>query len=637
MHVRVGLAFLIGAALAGAADAAPPRPTVDFSHPPFIQDPQLSPDGTSFAAKLTVDGRQMFAIVPLAGGKPRLITFGEKDLNWWSWVNDDWLVAGIGETQPVQGEDWYVRRALAISADTKTLRLLKTREGLGQNADTLVWTATDGTPRLMLGMQQSIYANDVGIYPGVFEFDLGSDKVRAVVRPYEGVTEWFADRRGVVRIGIGQLAAGRASRLLYRAEDKGSFKVVDRADSRRGTSLTTPALFLADPTKALAFHDDDNGYTALYEFDLQTQTLGKSLSAVPGYDLAAAVVDRAEGRLLGVRVETDRAETRWVDPDLASLQAAVDKSVGVGRYAQIVSLSRDLHRAIIHVGSPSEPGRYYVMDRAEGVMRLFAHLDTHIHAPLHPVRTVRYKARDGVEISAVVTEPDRQPGKLPPLIVMPHGGPSARDSESWDWWAQFLADRGYVVVQPNYRGSSGFGTQFTMKGEGQWGLAMQDDLDDAVAWAGHEGLADAARTCIVGASYGGYAALRAAQRGSKPYRCAVSYAGVSDLPRLRRYDSQFLNSAGATDWLSRQAPDLRLVSPLNYPEQFSIPVLIVHGKKDRRVPIDQSRALADRLKRLGKTVTYIEQPLADHFFSRGEDRLEFLQALERFLTSHNPA
>lgn len=629
----MALSWLI-AAFAFAPVAA--RPTADFAQLPLIEWPVLSPDGKSYAAKLAVNGQFIFAVMSLSGGSPKLARVGEMDLNWWRWVNDDWLVVGVGDMQPIEGSEWYIRRAVAISADAKINRPLVTRGGIGQNADDVLWTATDGSARILLAAQQSPYLMEPGFYPAVFEFDLATDKQRIVVKPVNGVSDWYADGRGVVRMGIGSLANGRVSRLLYRAQSSDSFKIVDRADTRLRTTLTTPALFLPEAGKALAFHDDADGFNSLYEFDLTTQTLGKSVIGVAGYDLRGAIVAPGEARLLGVTVETERPEVRWLDPELAAVQAAVDKSVGAARRATIVSMSRNQQRLIIHVGTPAEPGSYYVMDLSEGRMLPIGRVAEGFKKPLHPVRTVRYTARDGLSISAVLTEP-RDKSSKSPLIVMPHGGPFARDSETWDWQAQFLADRGYVVIQPNYRGSSGFGTAFTRKGEGQWGLAMQDDLDDAVAWVGREGIADAGRACVVGGSYGGYAALRAAQRGGKPYRCAVSYAGVSDLPRLRRYDRSFLLSGARSDWLEQQAPDLRAVSPLNFPEQVSIPVLLVHGRQDKRVPVDQSRAMASRLKRLGKDVTYIEQPLADHHFSRAEDRLQFLEALEGFLKLHNPA
>lgn len=166
---------------------------------------------------------------------------------------------------------------------------------------------------------------------------------------------------------------------------------------------------------------------------------------------------------------------------------------------------------------------------------------------------------------------------------------------------------------------------------------MQDDLDDAVKAIADLGIADPSRVCMVGASYGGYAAMRAAQRDGNRYRCAVSYAGVSDLNRMLKHTSSFLGGGARGDWLRDQAPDLKNVSPLNFPQQFSIPVLLVHGEKDRVVPLVQSKVMAQKLKSAGKDVTYIVQPEADHHFSRTEDRLEFLKALEAFLAKHNPA
>jgi dipeptidyl aminopeptidase/acylaminoacyl peptidase len=292
---------------------------------------------------------------------------------------------------------------------------------------------------------------------------------------------------------------------------------------------------------------------------------------------------------------------------------------------------------VVRVGGPDAPGAYFLYDAAEQAMTLLQQNNQSIGMKrLHPVQTIRYKARDGLEIASILTLP-RGKRKDLPLIVMPHGGPFARDSEEWDWWTQFLADRGYAVVQPNYRGSSGYGTPFTEKGQGQWGLAMQDDLNDAVTELARQGIVDPKRVCMVGASYGGYAAMRAAQRDPKLYRCAVSYAGVSDLNRMMKYNQNFLGGGARKDWLRTQAPDLKGVSPINFPQDFGVPVLLVHGTKDRVVPPIHTRTMARKLKQAGKQVTFIEQPEADHHFSRSEDRHQFLKELEAFLARHNPA
>ncbi|HEV2748079.1 MAG TPA: alpha/beta fold hydrolase, partial [Allosphingosinicella sp.] len=454
-------------------------------------------------------------------------------------------------------------------------------------------------------------------------------------KPVPGVFQWYADGAGNVRVGVGHSNEGRNSRLLYRAANGEAFRTLDRARSRAGEELIVPALFLGGNV-ALAL-DDRDGFSALYKLDLGSLKLGERVAGVPGYDLAGIVTDYGRSRLLGVQLIEKGPKMLWLDPALAEIQAAFDRSVP-GRRALIVSLDKRQHRMLVHVGAADRPGAYYVFDPSLGKMQLLATVNEAIGtAKLHPVRTIGYKARDGVTIAAVLTLPSGRPHKALPVVVMPHGGPFARDAETWDWWAQFLADRGYAVVQPNFRGSSGYGTEFARKGEGQWGLAMQNDLNDALAHLAKEGIVDAKRACMVGASYGGYAALRAAQRDAALYRCAVSYAGVSDLAAMLRYDRNFLNSGRRSDWLRTQAPDLKAVSPIHHARDFAIPVLLVHGKEDRRVPVRQSREMAEKLRAAGKNVRYIEQREADHHFSREADRIEFLRALEAFLAEHNPA
>ncbi|MEG3180631.1 alpha/beta hydrolase family protein [Sphingomonas sp. LT1P40] len=616
-----------------------PLPVEVFAEVPQLEDPDLSPDGARIAAKVAIRGKQYFAVMTVADpeGMPKLLNPGEADLNWWRWVNDEWLVVGIGQNVPVAGETWYATRALGFHPASGKIIRLATRE-VAQKGDDVIWTARDGSARVMLAYQTSVYPSDVGFWPQVDEIDLTTGKRRMIAVSRPGVMEWYADGAGTVRMGIGMSEDGRSRRLLYRDRNNVMFRTIDKA--RRGDDkLTVPALFLRDAGKALVIDDDEGGYSALYELDLATLERGKQLFASKGYDIAGIRSDASGFGVTGVHVNENRPEIRWLDPDMVAMQTTVSGLVK-GAQARIVSVSRDRSSAIVLIGGADAPGAYFLYGRADNSMIRIAGNNSVIGMKrMHPVRTIRYKARDGLEIAAVLTVPGgkmRKPGKLP-LIVMPHGGPFARDTESWDWWPQFLADRGYAVIQPNYRGSSGYGTGFAKKGKGQWGLAMQDDLDDAVTALAQQGLADPARVCMIGASYGGYAAIRAAQRDGKKYRCAVSFAGVSDLNRMMKHSSNFLFAGARSDWLRAQAPDLKGVSPLNFPGEFSIPLLLVHGEQDRVVPPVQSKLLAQRLKSAGKDVTYIVQPQADHHFSRSEDRLEFLKAMEAFLAKHNPA
>ncbi|MCA1199279.1 S9 family peptidase [Sphingomonas sp. R647] len=615
--------------------ARPPLPLEVFAELPQIERPRISPNGKRIVARLARDGQMFLAVIAVDGGvAPTYIHPGKVDLNWWRWVNDDWIVVGVGREQNVEGTNFYVRRAIGIQTSTGQMVPIADKDA-AQRGDDIVWAARDGSARVMLAYQTSIYIDRPGFWSKVEEVDLATGKRRLVQGPREGVLDWYADRDGVIRMGIGSSLDGRSSRLLYRESADAPVRTVDRA--KRGKDrLTVPSLFLRDKNKALVIEDDEQGYSALYEYDLATLQRGKQLFATPGYDVGGVIANINGDGFAGVYVEENRPMIRWIDPEMAAMHTAIAGQVKGGQ-VEISSLSRDGQAAVVNVGGADSPGAWLVFRNDTRVLSPLAFDNRTIGLKrMHPVRTIRYKARDGLEIAAVLTLPRGKTGKLP-LIVMPHGGPSVRDSEVWDWWAQFLADRGYAVVQPNYRGSTGYGTKFQDKGEGQWGLAMQDDLDDAIKALADQGIADPKRVCMVGASYGGYAALRAAQRDGDKYRCAVSYAGVSDLNRMLRHQRGFLFAEARGDWLRAQAPDLKDVSPVNFPAAFSIPVLLMHGEEDRVVPIIQSRVMAQKLKSAGKDVTYIVQPLADHHFTRQEDRVEFLKALEAFLAKHNPA
>jgi dipeptidyl aminopeptidase/acylaminoacyl peptidase len=632
-------AALLPAGLARAqAPAAPkgPRSLDDFAALPFMEGPQLSPDGSMVAARVAARGRQLLAILHVFGGvKPTLVGTGETNINWWRWVNNEWLVVGIGAIDHLLDTDFYVRRTIGVSIDgQKVIQIAK--DEAAQVADDVLWIANDGTPRIRLALQKSIYSDDIGFWPEVIEVDVSTGKSKSIVKPQQEVSQWYADGTGAVRIGIGAFNEGRNRQLYYRERDGAPFHIVDRANTRKDERLMVPCLFLPEKAQALVIHDRD-GFDAVYRVDLATMTVGEKVAGADGYDIDGIIPGASHTQLLGVRYTDTRARVRWLEPELQKIQDEIDKSVP-GRVASVVSMDDKRQRFLVHIGAADRPGAYYFMDLADARLQRLATVNERIGtAAANPVRTIRYKARDGLDLTAVLTLPAGREAKALPVVMMPHGGPFARDDESWDYWVQALAERGYAVVQPNFRGSSGFGTAFAKKGERQWGLGMQDDVNDALAEIARLGIADPKRAAVVGGSYGGYAALRAAQRDGALYRCAISFAGVSDLSALLKYDARFLNSGRGSDWLRGQAPDLKGVSPINFPEQFSIPVLLVHGKQDLRVPVKQSRQMADRLQKAAKTVRYIEQPEGDHHLSRQEDRLAFLQETEAFLKQYNPA
>jgi dipeptidyl aminopeptidase/acylaminoacyl peptidase len=262
---------------------------------------------------------------------------------------------------------------------------------------------------------------------------------------------------------------------------------------------------------------------------------------------------------------------------------------------------------------------------------------------LSEVRVVQYAAADGLEIHGYLTLPRGRPATALPLVVLPHGGPADRDVAGFDWWSQALAAAGYAVLQPNYRGST-IDAGFVSAGFGEWGRKMQTDLSDGVRFLVNERIVDPARVCIVGASYGGYAALAGVALQSGAYRCAVSVAGPSDLRQFlhwidertgrnrsrERYWDRFMGVKSAND------PTLDTISPARHAASVSVPVLIVHGRDDTVVPFEQSQIMADALERAGKRVELVALPGEDHWLSRSSTRLQMLEHVIAFLNANNP-
>jgi dipeptidyl aminopeptidase/acylaminoacyl peptidase len=254
-----------------------------------------------------------------------------------------------------------------------------------------------------------------------------------------------------------------------------------------------------------------------------------------------------------------------------------------------------------------------------------------------------YPARDGVRIPAYLTLPSGEAHNLP-LILLVHGGPGARDTMKFDWWAAFLAARGYAVLQPNFRGSSGYGGAWERAGLGEWGGVMQTDVEDGIAPLARAGIVDPTRVCIVGGSYGGYAALAGATLTPDRYRCAVSVAGISDLVEFVRLRELQAGSASMqADYWRRSIGDrrdqgahMRAISPANLADRVQIPILLIHGTDDTVVPINQSRVMRDRLQAAGKTVRYVELQGDDHWLSHAPTRVQMLRELDAFLAVNLP-
>jgi acetyl esterase/lipase len=660
---RILAVLLLGAAyggLAQAQDSAPAPaapvqapgtvPLEAFSHFPDIENPVLSPGAQAIAAKVRVKGRQALAIVALAkGAKPEIIAQdGDFDaaeemvIRSWRWVDDDNLLVTLTSRQDFMGQWINASRLIAYNRTTKKTTPLAWR-GSKFAAARILWVSREGPPAILLERTPETDSNEKLGLPEVIRVDVLTGETQIVQRASPSISSWYADGEGVVRLGTGGDRETGKQLAMYRPDAKSNLRtifnaVVPRVDG--GAPL--PQIFLPEPNKALALSRKD-GFLAAYELDLTNMALGKKVFGVDGYDIDSISGGLERNKLeVGYATET-RAKAYYFEPHLKELQQILDETYGAGN-ASIVSADRKRDTFIISVERPGSPGGYYVYDTKTGGIGLLGWVNGAVQdKALNPVKTIRYKASDGKEIAAVLTMPRHRAGqKNLPLIVLPHGGPWARDSEDWEYvpWAQPLAEMGYVVIQPNYRGSSGYGKAWEAASDGNWGERMQDDLNDAVTYLASQGIADPKRVCMMGWSYGGYAASRAAQRDGSKYRCTISGAGVHDLPAMVNYDKDYLGAYGAKTALGA-AGQLQKVSPGLHPADYSTPIMIIHGEKDQRVPVSQSRDLVRRLKAAGKAegrdFQYVEIPRETHNLLLESSRLKVLQEIKAFLDKHNPA
>jgi dipeptidyl aminopeptidase/acylaminoacyl peptidase len=354
----------------------------------------------------------------------------------------------------------------------------------------------------------------------------------------------------------------------------------------------------------------------------------------------APIEDEWLFRTVGARWTEDLPKQNFFDPQLQEIYTAVQPLFESG-FVLLTSWSRDRSRAVVFGERAGDAGAYYVFEKASGKLRTIGQLYPALSTAesLGDRRAIRYQARDGTSIPAYLTLPAGVEAKKLPLVLLVHGGPHSRDNFTFDWWASFLASRGYAVLQSNFRGSTGYGYDWFDAGRGGWGNGvMQTDVEDGVAALIKSGMVDASRICIMGGSYGGYSALAGAVLTPERYTCAVSVNGLSDPEQLFSEAQRNGKYRMVAEWWRRSMGDdkdhLRAVSPVRHAEALRVPVLILHGENDTVVEVEQSRSMADKLKRAGKQVRYVEMKGDDHWLSTGPTRTQMLKEIEAFLAEH---
>ena len=618
-----------------AATASAPIPVERFAELPFLETPVLSPDGTRIAARVAdEDAEKRIGIWTVGADSrqpPRMIR--APDVVSYQWAGNRRLLGTVTNLVILVGFSITpipVSRIVSLDLETGRSMTLGSAGGL---SDQVIFVDPDG--RFVLLSTQTSFTTT----PSVQRIDLATGAAVEVQPSRRGVWNWFADADGVVRVGVDY--GERRTRVYYRDAPGGELRLADNRRNVRDDSIVDLVRFVSDTSRGIVVTNAETGRFAVYEYDFATDTRGATLFEHPEVDVATPIF-AADGTVDGVLYETDRTRTHWLDPEMARIQQAVDRTFP-GKTNLILGGSRDGNRLLISSSAADDPGTYYVYDRRARRMEIFASPFDGLHElRFATVRPVSYPSRDGLTIRGYLTLPPGRPETGLPLIVLPHGGPFLRDSWVFDQEVQFLASRGYAVLQPNFRGSTGYGRDFVARGYGQLGGGMIDDMDDGVEWLVREGIVDRSRVCIMGSSYGGYAAVWGAMRSPERYRCAISMSGPSDLRSQVRHNADSFVARRYVREFRRQVEgaertDLNAISPLRQAERLRVPLLLGHGDNDIIVPVEQSRRLLEALNRRGAAVESVFYPKAGHGFTTAEERADWFRRVEAFLARHNPA
>jgi dipeptidyl aminopeptidase/acylaminoacyl peptidase len=642
--------WLVGALLlapVAALHAAPALPPIEhFFHNPQFGSAQLSPDGKRVAFLVAAQGgKARLAVLDLQTMKPTVAaSYEEADISRFEWVNDQRLVF-------TQSIDYLWPGLFAVNHDGSGYRQLvnsswsffkdplQTRELLPVGTALLGSASRQNSDEVHVITARQ-YDKKRGIdYITLQRLNTVTGRAVEVDTPLHAYG-WITDPDGALRMVVTR--HGDAGAVQLRQAD-GSWKAVMDFNPRDPGSSHAEPLYISPEGRLYVRAPANGDKAAVYTLDMATLKLSdKPVLASKDFDLRPTFIANDE-RLLGIRYTIDAEVTHWIDPQMKALQAAIDVLLPDTSNRLSVARRSTTPHVLVEAYSDTEPGRSYVYQTATRKLTLLGRTHPDIKpAAMGLMDMVRYKARDGLEIPAYLTLPrgsEAAAQKNLPLVVLVHGGPMARGA-SWGWnpEVQFLASRGYAVLQPEFRGGTGFGAQHYKAGWKQWGLAMQNDLADGARWAIAQGIADPKRICIAGASYGGYAAMMGLVNDADLFRCAVNWVGVTDINLLfdvswsditeefKRYGMALLVGDQAKD-----AAQFKATSPLQQAARITQPVLMAYGEWDQRVPQVHGEKMRDALKPHNPNVEWVVYEKEGHGWSKVETRLDFWGRVEKFL------
>lgn len=631
------LAIILGGpATAVAGDAAPPSAEV-FGALPASTNVVITPDGQRLAWIDERFGKARVVMFDIPGRKElRVLALPERlKIRRLVWNDDETLIITFTATESAQAEAQTSREYFVNIAYDPTGgegRLLPSAKD--NNLDARVAAATYLVHTRPSKPHTVVMASNRCAC--LLEVDTATGAATVIKSGNEHTVGWVVNRDAVPVAREDWDWKTRAYRVYAFSGDTVR-EILHKDDSER------PVLagILPDSSALVLLTSSGRTYQAAWALPLDGSPL-RLLAEDPEADITGTYTDSYTGAIVGVYVSGTKTRFQWLDPQAQHRAELVERAFP-NRKVAIYGWSVDGSRTLAEVQSPSMPPMYYLIDfsthRADIAAETYPAL---ANVRLGEFKEITYKARDGTPIFAYLTLPPGKSAAPVPLVVVPHGGPNARDYPQFNWLVQFLATRGYAVLQPQFRGSIGFGKTFEKAGYRQWGGLMQDDLTDGVEALIAQGIADPHHVAIEGASYGGYAALAGAAFTPTLYSCAISVNGISDLRALMeeevpRYGVRVrFISASQSEFAERIGAEsdsaLKTRSPINAIATIKIPILIVYGTGE--MPNEQSERMAEALSKAGKPVTVVKLPPNDHWLSRTETRVQILKALESFLHDH---
>ena len=646
---------LAAVALSVLVGAGPPAdPPAAFGAREGVLDSALSPSGGKVAFIAPGPGRSTFLFTSsTAGGStPRqaLSADGKPErLTRCGWVSETRLVCTVYFTVDtiIPGQPGGVTRVLAVNDDGSNLKLLSRRPTYADHyvafggGEVIDWLP--GSEGAVLMGRNYVPSSRTGSHfedrregYGVDRIDTDNVSSKTVEPPKPNASDYISDGRGRIRIMAVTDVAGATGydsgkiNYYYRLRDDRDWKSLGTYN-RLTEQGFFPVAVDPDLDVAYGYRRGDGGRLAFYSLSLDGAKRETLVFAHPQVDVDQSVRIGRANRVVGVTYATEKREALYFDQPLAALGRALSKALPGLPLIRFADSSVDESKLLLWAGSDTDPGRYYLFDKAtKRLNELMLARPELEDVRLAEMKPVNYRAADGTQVPAYLTLPPGGSGKNLPAIVMPHGGPSSRDEWGFDWLAQFFASRGFAVLQPNYRGSAGYGDAWYQRNGFQSWRAAIGDVNDAGRWLVAQGIADPGKLAIVGWSYGGYAALQANVLDPDLFTAAVAVAPVTDLATLVE-DSRYWTHHRVVRDMIGSGPHVREGSPAQNAGKIKTPVLLFHGDMDLNVAIRQSRMMHDRLKDAGARSELIVYEGLDHQLEDSAARADMLRRTDAFL------